>query len=76
MSKNKAFKFLDKNSFLAYALSDGTIGVYRESIRLWRIKVVNNETANLKNLRIYVYSLKVRVHHWQASTFLDPAKIN
>lgn len=34
-----SFNFTDKNSFLAYALHDGTIGVYRDSIRLWRIKV-------------------------------------
>lgn len=52
------FKFVDKNSFLAYALTDGTIGVYRESIRLWRIKVVRIEGTNkhLKSKSLFLQS--------------------
>lgn len=31
--------FIDISSLLAYSLSDGTVGVYNEGVRLWRIKV-------------------------------------
>lgn len=34
--------FLDISSLLAYSLSDGTVGVYNEGVRLWRIKVDKN----------------------------------
>ncbi|XP_037037764.1 Bardet-Biedl syndrome 2 protein homolog [Bradysia coprophila] len=47
-TENSAVKHIcqvDKNSFLAYALIDGTIGVYRESIRLWRIKSKSKGTS-------------------------------
>lgn len=29
----------DASSLLAYSLNDGTVGVYNEGVRLWRIKV-------------------------------------
>lgn len=32
---------LDSSNLLAYALNDGTVGMYNDGIRLWRIKVQN-----------------------------------
>lgn len=31
--------FADISSLFAYTLDDGTVGVYNENIRLWRVKV-------------------------------------
>lgn len=39
----KQFSFSDGGSLLAYSLNDGTVGVYNEGVRLWRIKVLINE---------------------------------
>lgn len=36
---------LDRTHRFAYALADGTLGVYEESVRVWRIKSKNRVTA-------------------------------
>lgn len=35
----RTYIFIDVSSLLAYSLFDGTVGVYNEGVRLWRIKV-------------------------------------
>lgn len=34
-----SYCILEKYQLLAYSLDDGTLGVYDETVRLWRIKV-------------------------------------
>lgn len=33
----------DTSGLLAYSLEDGTVGMYNEGIRLWRIKVIRHD---------------------------------
>lgn len=37
--------FAEKSNLLAYTLNDGTLGVYDETVRLWRIKSKNKATS-------------------------------
>lgn len=43
-TKSKFDLSSDSSSLLAYALNDGTVGMYNDGIRLWRIKVENIKT--------------------------------
>lgn len=39
----------DASSLLAYSLNDGTVGVYNEGVRLWRIKVFGKHCSKSGN---------------------------
>lgn len=57
--------FIDGSSLLAYSLNDGTVGVYNEGVRLWRIKVDTNLKFHLKITNGFIGNFTL--HHFLQS---------
>lgn len=54
---------IGKTNLLAYSLSDGTLGVYNENVRLWRIKVSGQQICLVKFHTIHaLFSVKNERH--------------